>query len=94
VLTPGLASSPAAGELSEIRAAVVDLKTNLAAVRNNTDNSAAGMLRLNLREARDRLARRLQEVGGATSNSADSSVAAAIREANLLLGEVDAQFFS
>ncbi len=73
---------------------MVDLKTNLAAVRNNTDNSAAGMLRLNLREARDRLARRLQEVGGATSNSADSSVAAAIREANLLLGEVDAQFFS
>lgn len=89
-----MALSPAAGELSEIRDAVVDLKTNLAAFRNNTDTSASGMLRLNLREARDRLARRLQEVGGATSNSADSSVAAAIREANLLLGEVDGQFFS
>jgi hypothetical protein len=79
--------------MGEIRNAVVDMKARLAAVRASTDASASSMLRLNLREARDRLARRLQEVGGATAGSGDVSVTAAIREANLLLSEVDGQFF-
>lgn len=70
------------------------------------------MLRLNLREARDMLARRLREAtlpaaasgGGAGSGSAGSgssgsdgaagSLAAARREAQVLLDEVDGQFFS
>jgi hypothetical protein len=79
--------------MSEIRNAVVELKGALGAVRGNGDAAASSMLRLNLREARDRLARRLQEVGGATAASGDASVSAAMREANLLLQEVDGQFF-
>jgi len=55
------------------------------------------MLRLNLREARDMLARRLAEaapgVAPAGGSSDSGSLAAATREASLLLDEVDAQFF-
>lgn len=58
------------------------------------------MLRLNLREARDMLARRLREAtlpagaGGGGQDSAVGSLAAARREAQVLLDEVSAQFFS
>ncbi len=74
------------------------------------------MLRLNLREARDLLARRLREAtlppgaaagggsggggagggsggGGAGGGSAAGSLTAARREAQVLLDEVDGQFF-
>lgn len=55
------------------------------------------MLKLNLREARDILARRLQEVrvgpAGAEAGTG-SSMAAAEREAAILLAEVDVQFFA
>lgn len=48
----------AASEMTEIRAAVSALRTALESVRTNTDIANTNMLRLNLREARDMLARR------------------------------------
>jgi hypothetical protein len=89
--------------MSEIRLAVAAVKSSLEELRANADASRAGMLRLNLRDARDGLARRLREAtlpaaaaaaaaGGA--GSAAGSLAAARREAQVLLDEVDAQFFA
>lgn len=60
-------------------------------MRTNSDVAAAGILRLTLREARDQLARRLAEVSPSTAP--DPSVAAATREARILLEEVNAMFF-
>lgn len=87
----------AASEVTEIKLAVSGLKDALEAVRNNTDSTRSSMLRLNLKEARDILARRLQETAPGTApagTSADASLSAATREASVLLDEVDAQFFA
>ncbi|KAF8072828.1 Kifc3 [Scenedesmus sp. PABB004] len=86
-----------ASEMSEIKVAVSGVKAALEGLRANADPARAGMLRLNLREARDILARRLQETapGAAPAGtSSDASLAAATREASVLLEEVNAQFFS
>jgi hypothetical protein len=83
---------PTESEIREIRGAVAGLKSALDGMRTNTDASAAGMLRLTLRESRDQLARRLAEVSPATAT--DPSVAAATREAGILLEEVDAMFYA
>ncbi len=77
--------------MNEIKNAVSGLKSALDAVRTNTDAAATNILRLNLREARDQLSRRVGEVSSGTS--ADPSIMAATREARILLEEVDAQFF-
>ena len=77
--------------MTEIRTAVSALRGALEAVRTNADIAATNMLRLNLKEARDLLARRLGEVSPATAS--DPSIGAATREARILLEEVDAQFF-
>ncbi len=85
---------PTASELSEIRNAVSAVKAALEELRSDTDPSRAAMLRLNLREARGILARRLQETGTPPGGVTGSgSLAAATREAQVLLNEVDAQFF-
>ena len=52
----------AASEVTEIRNAVSGLKAALDAMRANTDAANTNMLRLNLKEARDQLGRRLGEV--------------------------------
>jgi hypothetical protein len=56
----------------------------------------AGVLRLNVREARDVLAARLSEVGGPPPVGAQveavATLNAAVREARMLLNEVDGQF--
>lgn len=86
----------AASEMTEIRSAVSGVKVALEDVRANTDTSRAAMLKLNLKEARDILARRLQETAPGVApagTSSDGSLAAATREASVLLDEVDAQFF-
>jgi hypothetical protein len=83
--------------MTEIKAAVAGLKAALEAVRANADPARNSMLRLNLREARDILARRLQEVGPGTApagTSSDAALSAASREASVLLDEVDAHFFA
>jgi hypothetical protein len=87
----------AASEVTEIKLAVSALKDTLEDVRSNTDASRSSMLRLNLKEARDILARRLQETApgmAPAGTGADASLAAATREATVLLDEVDAQFFA
>jgi len=85
-----------ASEMAEIRHAVGEVKGALEEIRNNTDPSRTSMLRLNLKEARDMLARRLAEaapgVAPAGGSSDSGSLAAATREASMLLDEVDGQF--
>jgi hypothetical protein len=95
-----LASRQVAAELAGVKQAVSGLKTALEALREGGSDagSRAGVLRLNVREARDVLAARLGEVGGGAplpAGGGDSSVAtlaAAAREARMLLTEVDGQF--
>ncbi|EFJ48791.1 hypothetical protein VOLCADRAFT_104621 [Volvox carteri f. nagariensis] len=81
-----------ASEMTEIKKAVSGLKTALDAVRQNTEVANTNILRLNLREARDQLARRVAEVSASTES--DPSIAAATREAKILLEEVDSSFFA
>lgn len=87
----------AASEVTEIKLAVSALKDALEGVRSNTDATRSSMLRVNLKEARDILARRLQETApgiAPAGTSTDASLSAATREASVLLEEVDAQFFA
>mmetsp|Transcript_13897 Transcript_13897/g.24359 ORF Transcript_13897/g.24359 Transcript_13897/m.24359 type:complete len:266 (+) Transcript_13897:86-883(+) len=85
----------AAGEVAQVRSAVAGLRAALDAVKDNMDVAGAPMLRVNLRDARDQLARRLDEAAPhAAGPLAEPDVAAAQREANILLNEVDAVFFS
>lgn len=82
--------------MTEIKVAVEGVKVALEELRANSDTTRAGMLKLNLKEARDILARRLQETAPGTApagTSSDASLSAATREATVLLDEVDAQFF-
>lgn len=86
----------AASEVTEIKLAVSALKDALEGVRSNTDATRSSMLRVNLKEARDILARRLQETApgiAPAGTSTDASLSAATREASVLLDEVTAQFF-
>lgn len=76
----------------EIKNTVGSLKNALDMVRTNSDVSKTAMLRVNLKDARDMLARRLNEVSSSTKE--DPSIAAATKEAKILLDEVDIQFFS
>uniref|UniRef100_A0A383WBX7 Uncharacterized protein n=1 Tax=Tetradesmus obliquus TaxID=3088 RepID=A0A383WBX7_TETOB len=88
--------SQIASEMTEIKVAVEGVKVALEELRANSDTTRAGMLKLNLKEARDILARRLQETAPGTApagTSSDASLSAATREATVLLDEVDAQFF-
>ncbi|KAF6254764.1 P-loop containing nucleoside triphosphate hydrolase protein [Scenedesmus sp. NREL 46B-D3] len=88
--------SQIASEMTEIKHAVEGVRAALEELRGNSDTARAGMLRLNLKEARDILARRLQETAPGSApagTSSDASLSAAAREATVLLDEVDAQFF-
>lgn len=92
-----VADSQIASEMTEIRVAVSGVKLALEGLRSNSDPSRGGMLRLNLREARDMLSRRLREAtvpAAAAGDAAAGSLAAARREAQVLLEEVDGQFFA
>jgi len=83
--------------MTEIKGAVAALKATLEDVRSNTDPTRTSMLRLNLKEARDILQRRLQETApgiAPAGTGSDASLSAATREASVLLDEVDAQFFT
>lgn len=89
-----VADNQIASELTEIRNAVSAVKTALEDIRSNTDAAKVTMLKLNLKEARGILQRRLQEAAPPTAGGAGQqvSLAAAKREASVLLQEVDAQF--
>lgn len=87
-----VAANQVQSEVTEIKNAVMALKAALEEIRSNTDPSQVNIVRLKLREARDLLARRLYEVSA--EDYIIDSVAAATREAGILLDEVNAQFFS
>lgn len=77
------------GEVVELQAAVSRVKGDLAAIAANTDPSRRSMMKLNLREARDLLARRVDEIAPDAA-SGDASMSAALQEARVLLEEVGA----
>lgn len=83
-----VAASQAAAELVEIQSAVMFVKDQLAALQANTDASKIGMLKLNLREATQSLARRLDQRAVPAAAGSDPAVAAAVEEAQTLLNEV------
>ena len=87
-----VAANQIVSEINEIKMAVSGLKSALDAIRSNTDATQVAIVRINLKEARDNLARRLAEVLPTDANEA--SVAAVTREAGILLEEVNAQFFA
>ena len=53
---------PAAQEVLELRKAVTGLKNCLTALRSNTDTAKDAMLKVNVRDARDGLNRRLRQL--------------------------------
>lgn len=77
-------TSFAAAEMTGIESEVATLKENLSALRANLSPSRENMLKLNLRESRDRLEGLLEEM---TSSELDDVVS----EARALLREVDAE---
>eukprot|EP00798_Chlamydomonas_sp_ICE-L_P023015 gene23015-30208_t len=78
-------------EVTEIKTANSELNTILDQVRSNTDVAMTNVLLLSLKDARDQLQRRLDEVSPTSLN--EPSVASAVREANILLDEINASFF-
>ena len=84
-----VAASQAAADLVEIQSAVLFVKDQLTALQANTDVSRISMLKLNLREAVQSLARRLDQRALPAAASADPAVAAAVEEAQVLLDEVN-----
>ena len=57
---------PAAQEVLELREAVTGLKDRLTALRSNTDIAKDAVLRVNVRDARDGLHRRLRQLSPTT----------------------------
>lgn len=87
-----VAANQIVSEITEIKQAVSGLKAALDAIRSNEDATQVAIMRLNLKEARDNLSRRLAEVLPTDAN--DASIAAVTKEAGILLQEVNAQFFA
>lgn len=79
-----VAASQTSAEMTGIESEVATLKANLSALRANLSPSRENMLKLNLRESRDRLEGLLKEM---TSSELDDVVS----EARALLQEVDAE---
>ncbi|EFN59842.1 hypothetical protein CHLNCDRAFT_49694 [Chlorella variabilis] len=90
-MTPAaIAASQTAAEVMEVNAAVAALHEQLTALQANTDPSRANMIKLNLREAEQMLAGRLEQMAPSHRAVGDATVQAAIREAEALLLEVRA----
>ena len=98
-----VAARQVASELAGVRAAVAGLKAALEGLRAGGEGADAAarqaVLRLNVREARNVLAARLEEIGpppaaalAAGGEQDAATLAAAVREARMLLTEVDGQF--
>ncbi|KAK9807045.1 hypothetical protein WJX72_011840 [[Myrmecia] bisecta] len=84
-----LAVNQTAAEMTNLRGAVADMREALTQLRVNTDPSKVSIYRLNVRDARDGLARRLSQLSTSPPTPQDASVAAAIDEATILLADVD-----
>eukprot|EP00798_Chlamydomonas_sp_ICE-L_P013822 gene13822-19739_t len=78
-------------EVTEIKTARSELNNILDQVRSNTDVAMSNMLLLSLKDARNELQHRLDEVSQASLN--DHSVASAVREANIVVDEINASYF-
>ncbi|KAL4429817.1 hypothetical protein ABPG77_010934 [Micractinium sp. CCAP 211/92] len=90
-MTPAaIAASQTAAEVMEVNAAVAALREQLAAMQSNTDPSRQPMIRLNLREAEETLARRLEQMTPEHRTVGDVGVQTALQEAEALLAEVRA----
>lgn len=85
-----VAANQMASEMQELKIAVSAVKDSLDGIKANVDPSKTSMLKLNLKEARDLLSRRLSE--STHSSPSDTTISAAVREARILLEEVNAQF--
>ena len=83
-----VAESQAAAEMVEIQSAVMAVREQLDKLQNNKDEAQIPMIKLNLREATQSLARRLEQRSGVLTGK-DASAAAAIAEAQELLEEVE-----
>lgn len=82
--------SQSAEELAELRTAVLGVREALSDLRANTEPSRASVLKLNVRDARDSLQRRVHQISPETSARQGAPVKAATIEASSLLAEVDA----
>ena len=60
-------SVTAAEELAELRTAVLGVREALSDLRANTEPSRASVLKLNVRDARDSLQRRVNQISPETS---------------------------
>ncbi|KAK9841044.1 hypothetical protein WJX81_007380 [Elliptochloris bilobata] len=84
-----LATNQAAAEVDSVRGAMAALRTALEALACNADASQDAVLRLNARDARTGLARRLDQLSSATVASTDPQVAAALDDSVLLMEELE-----
>lgn len=90
-MTPAaIAASQTAAEVMEVNAAVAALREQLAEMQSNTDPSRRPMIRLNVREAEETLARRLEQMTPEHRTVGDVGVQTALQEAEALLAEVRA----
>lgn len=90
VVSPAaMAKSQAAAELIEIQTAVYGLKECIDMLKKNDDPSKVNMLKLNIREASQNVAQRLEQGAAVTGPGAGADVASAVNEARALLVEVE-----
>ena len=83
------AQGQAAAELVDIQSSVMVLKENVVAFKSNTDESKNGMLKLNVREASQRLSQKIEQRSVSAANSGNPDIDAALVEARELLQEVN-----
>lgn len=81
--------SRAAVELADLKTAVGQMRDSLSALTSNTDPMKEGLLKVNAREARDALPRRLQQLSPETLKAgSDAPVMVAVEEATKLVDDV------
>ncbi|CAL5227996.1 g11050 [Coccomyxa viridis] len=89
VPTVTLETNKIAAEMADLREAVKELRGALDALAANADLAQDKILKTNLRDARASAALRVQQLSTSTTSSLDTSIQAAITEANALLTEVE-----
>lgn len=82
----------AAAEMLQLQMAVAGVRRAIEELSANADPNKEKMFKLNGRDARDLLARRVREISPATRKSEDAAVQAAIMEAEMFLSEVGLLF--
>ena len=73
--------------MTQLKDAAAAVRSALEALKVNSDPSNDAMLKVNLRDSRDALARKVQQANGAASIT--PSAQAAVDEASALLQEID-----